>query len=56
MNTAITSYIRQRGVSRFSKAVEEIMTERREAATLRLARIQNGKDPKYVNGFGGKKG
>jgi hypothetical protein len=56
MNTAITSYIKQRGVSRLSKAVEEVMTRRREECTLRLARIQNGKHPEYINGAGGKKG
>jgi len=36
--------------SRFSKVVEEANAKRRDEATLRLARIANGKDPRYVKG------
>lgn len=36
--------------SKFSKVVEDVLQKRKEAATLRLARIANGADPKYRNG------
>jgi len=36
--------------SRFSKVVEEAHAKRRDEAKLRLARIQNGKEPGYCKG------
>jgi hypothetical protein len=41
--------------SKFSKVVEEAHAKRRDEATLRLARIANGKEPGYVkSGKNGK--
>jgi hypothetical protein len=56
MDQAFKCYIRQVGDKRTSDVQEDIMRKRREDALLRLAKIQNGKDPAYVNGHGGKKG
>lgn len=36
--------------SKFSPVVEEANARRRDEATLRLARIANGKSPKHRNG------
>jgi hypothetical protein len=36
--------------SRLSKVIEETQARRRDEAKLRLARIQNGKEPGYVKG------
>lgn len=36
--------------SKLSKVVEDAVQKRKEDATLRLARIANGKDPRYKNG------
>jgi hypothetical protein len=36
--------------SRFSKVIEETQARRRDEAKLRLARIQNGKEPGYEKG------
>jgi len=56
MDTAYKCYLRQVGDKRTSDVQEDMMQKRRDDAQLRLARIQNGKDPKYANGHGGKKG
>lgn len=37
-------------MGQYSSAVEEVMARQKEAATLRLARIQNGTHPDYKNG------
>lgn len=43
-------YIRQKGLGRYSQAVEEAKAKEKEAAELRLARIQNNKEPSHMNG------
>ena len=47
MDTAFKCYIRQRGMRRTSDVVEDSVQRRKELATLRLARIQNGAHPEY---------
>lgn len=53
MKGAYYQYIALKGekpTSNLSPAVEEAAALRKEAATLRLARIQNGKEPGYCKG------
>jgi hypothetical protein len=55
MNLSFTYEAAPRG-SKFSKVVEDARQKRRDDATLRLARIQNGAEPGYVKpGKNGKK-
>jgi hypothetical protein len=49
MNLSFTYEAAPKG-SRFSKAVEDANQKRRDDATLRLARIANGKEPGYCKG------
>lgn len=55
MRGAYYQYIKTKGVapSLKSDAVEEAHAKRKEDAELRLAKIQNGKDPRYKNGKNG---
>lgn len=46
MRGAYNQFIRQKGL----QAVENAMAKLKEEAELRLARIQNGKEPSHVNG------
>ena len=57
MRGAYTSYLTQKGGcnggscgGRKTAAVEQAVALNKERAELRLARIQNGKDPRYKNG------
>lgn len=50
MNTAYKCYLKQKGTPPTMDAVEDVCRARREEATLRLARIQNGAHPEYRNG------
>ena len=49
MRGAYFQYLKQKG-SRKTGAVEEAAARNKEAAELRLARIQNGKEPSMKNG------
>lgn len=49
MRGAYTQFIKSKGV-REDDAVEQAHALRQEEATLRLARIQNGVHPDYING------
>lgn len=55
MRGAYTQYIKSKGVKP-EDAVEQAAALHKEKCELRLARIMNGKEPKYKNGHGGKKG
>lgn len=51
MKAAYHQYIRQKGHSpRLTGAVEDAAARHKEECELRLARIQNGKEPGYKNG------
>lgn len=43
-------YCRMNGISRYTDAVEAIKARAKEDAERRLALIQNGKHPDYING------
>lgn len=49
MRSAYTQFIKSKGI-RADDAVEQARALRQEEITLRLARIQNGVHPDYVNG------
>lgn len=51
MQGAYTQYCKAKGYNA-TGAVEQECALRKEEATLRLAKIHNGKDPKYKNGNG----
>lgn len=50
MNLVFTYPAGFKGISRKSRAVEDARQELRDAATLRLARIANGKEPGHAKG------
>jgi hypothetical protein len=50
MRTAIHQYLKAKGIGRSTSAVEDALALHKEACELRLARIQNGKEPSHVNG------
>lgn len=50
MRGAQFQYIREKGLSRYTDAVESVKAREKEEAELRLARIMNGAHPDYQNG------
>jgi hypothetical protein len=50
MRGAYISYIKSKGLGRYSSAVEEVKAKHKEACELRLARIQNNAEPSHKNG------
>ena len=50
MNQAYKCYIKQKGTPPTMDAVEDACRMQKEAAQLRLARIQNGTHPDFANG------
>lgn len=59
MRGAYTQFVKSKGYAPSvdsSDATEKAAALHKEACELRLARIMNGKEPKYKNGHGGKKG
>ncbi len=50
MQGAIHQFMKVKGISRLSTAVEDAMAKRKDAAILRLARIQNGAEKTHRNG------
>jgi hypothetical protein len=50
MDQAYKCYCKRRGDSARSQVVEEASQRIKDEAILRLARIQNNKEPGYING------
>lgn len=50
MRGAIFQYIREKGISRLTDAVEAVNARRKEEAELRLGRIMNNAEPSHQNG------
>ena len=49
MDQAFTAYTKFKGLRVETVVVDDAMRKHREECQLRLARIQNGKDPEYKN-------
>lgn len=50
MRGAYFQYVRQKGISRYTDAVEAVKAKAKEEAELRLARIMNNAEPSHQNG------
>lgn len=50
MRGAYFQYLKQKGVTRSTDAVEQAKARRKEESELRLARIMNNAEPSHQNG------